>query len=521
MKKFENYKIVLGITLIFIFVNLYVVLYQGRTELPNDSWSKEILIESVQLPEGYNAINNDDIELLKLDEFYYLVYFLEDSFYLNQYNINFDLIDSTKIEKKYSSVDNINVYINEINNLHINFLENTKLHNLNVNLDGELLSDSVDEYNVQKVKYYGSDLLYSKYNTIYLNHKKIIKLDEFIDLTFIKKDDAFYISYINLNTKTLLHEINTIKVKNGNILNSRRLKDFALKTSTFIIGLDSTGLEDKMAVMAVIHDEKKNEFFNDSYKFSYNLGPSEESRKNSQGFQFSYTGKKDTFIQKNNTPIDIRDISTSNKVFPNIVMSNNDREIKLTGTKRFPNKTNYYTFNNGDHLLFSQLKRNEELYIYVASTAPVHIEKSQILHLKDYLGLFFSTLISFFPLFIIGQTHSLLFLVPFLLIVVPFTFIKLNWAEWNPNKILTFSILLFLLSKTIYLVFFINTSALPLFLQDTLVRLFIAYLFSGISIYSMIKYSGPIRNHFYTDFFTFFAIDIVTFTLFFSPYTLL
>jgi hypothetical protein len=276
-----------------------------------------------------------------------------------------------------------------------------------------------------------------------------------------------------------------------------------------------------MAVMVVLHDEKKNEFFNDSYKFSYNLRPLEESMKNSQGYQFSYTGKKDTFIQKNNTPIDIRDISTANKVFPNIVMTNNDQEIKLTGTKRFPNKTNYYTFNNGDHLLFSQLKRNEELFVYVASTASEHIEKSQILHFKDYIGLFFSTLTSFIPLFILGQTHSLLFLVPFFLIVVPFTFIQLNWSEWNPNKVLTFSIFLFLLSKTIYLVCFINVDSLPIFLRGTEIRLLIAYIFSGISIYSMIKYSGPIRNHFYTDFFTFFAIDIVTFTLFFSPYTLL
>jgi hypothetical protein len=107
------------------------------------------------------------------------------------------------------------------------------------------------------------------------------------------------------------------------------------------------------------------------------------------------------------------------------------------------------------------------------------------------------------------------------IIVVPFTFIELNWSEWNPNKVLTFSIFLFLLSKTIYLVCFINVDSLPIFLRGTEIRLLIAYIFSGISIYSMIKYSGPIRNHFYTDFFTFFAIDIVTFTLFFSPYTLL
>lgn len=521
MKRVENYKIVLGITFVFIFINLYVVLYQGKIELPNDSWSKEILLETIQLPEHYDGINKDDMELIKHKQSYYLLYFSENSLFLNQYDINFNLIQPTRIDKEFNYVDDLNIYINELNELNINFLENTKLHTLSVDLDGEIISDSVDEYNVNKVKYYNNHILYSKYNSIYLDHEEIIESDRLVDFTFIQKDDAFYISYINLNSDSLLHELNTIKVKDGAIVNSRRLKDFALKTSTYVIGLDSASLEEKMAVMVVLHDEKKNEFFNDSYKFSYYLGPLEESRKNSQGYQFSYTGKKDTFIQKNNTPIEIRDISTSNKVFPNIVMSDNDRQIKLTGTKRFPNKTNYYTFDNGDHLLFSQLKRNEELYIYVASTAPVHIEKSQTLHLKDYIGLFFSTLISFFPLFIIGQTYSLLFLVPFLLIVVPFTFVKLNWAEWNPNKILTFSIFLFLLSKTIYLVFFINIRVLPLYLQNTLVRLLIAYLFSGISIYSMIKYSGPIRNHFYVDFFTFFAIDIVTFTLFFTPYSLL
>lgn len=521
MKKYDNYKIILGITFIFIFVNLYIVLYQGRTEPPNDSWSKEILLETIELPEGYNSIENDDMELIKDGDFYYLLYFSENSLYLNQYDIKLDLIDSTKVEKTYQSIDDLNAYLNDLNELHLNFLENTKLHTLIIDLDGKIISDSVNEYNVQKVKYFENHIAYSKYNTIYLDQQKIVELDKFINLTLIKKDDAFYMSYINFNTDSLLYELDTIKVKEGNILNSRRLKDFALKPSTYVIGLDSAGLENKMSVMAVIHDEKKNEFFNDSYKFSYNLGPLEESRKNSQGYQFSYTGNKDTFIQKSNTPIEIRDISTTNKVFPNIVMTNNDKEIKLTGTKRFPNKTSYYTFDNGDHLLFSQLKHNEELYIYVASTATKHIEKSQTLHFKDYIGLFFSTLTSFFPLFILGQTHSLLFLIPIFVIVVPFTFVKLNWAEWNPNKVLAFSIFLFLISKTIYLVFFINAGRLPVLLSSTWIRLFIAYVLSGISIYSMFDYTGPVRSHFYTEFFTFFIIDMVTFTMFFSPYILL
>jgi hypothetical protein len=86
---------------------------------------------------------------------------------------------------------------------------------------------------------------------------------------------------------------------------------------------------------------------------------------------------------------------------------------------------------------------------------------------------------------------------------------------------LSFSILLFLMSKTIYLVFFVNPASLPDFLSYTGSRLLVAYLLSGVSIYSMIDRSGPIRNHFYTDFFTFFIFDIVTFTLFFSPYLLL
>jgi hypothetical protein len=264
-----------------------------------------------------------------------------------------------------------------------------------------------------------------------------------VDLSFFKRGDAFYISYINHNPNTFTHELNTLKVENNNIVSSKNIKNFALKPSTFVINMGSNPLKDTFALMVVIHDEKKNEFFNDSYKISYNLNILDESRKNSYGYQFSYTGKKDAFIQKDNTFIDIRDISTTNERFPNITITENSKEIKLTNTKRFPNKVNYYTFNNGDHLLFSQLKRNKTLNIYVSSTVNQHIEKSQKLNLFDYVGLFFSTFTTFFPLFIFGQVHSLLFLVPIFFIIVPFTFVKLNWAEWNPNKVLYFSIFLF------------------------------------------------------------------------------
>lgn len=521
MKNFKNYKIVLSITFIFIFINLYVVLYQGEITLPNENWSKELFIESIQLPEHYSGIDQDDMELIQINQYYYLLYFSDNSFFLNQYDLDFSLIDSAEVKKSIKSVDDLNVYRNKLNNLHINFLENTKLHTMSINLDGEIINASVDGYNIQKVKYFEEDIIYSKFNSIYLNHEKLISIANFVDLTFFKTDGSFYISYINNNPDTFTHELNTLKVKNNSIVSSKSIKDFALKPSTIVIDLDSIPLDESMEVMVVIHDEKKNEFFNDAYEISYDLNIRDESRKNSQGFQFSYTGEANHFIQKENTLIDIRDISTTNKKFPNIVLSNNDTEKKLTNTKRYPNKVNHYSFKNGNHLLFSQLKRNEILDVYVSSTIDEHIEKSQTLDVLDYIGLFFSTLITFFPLFIFGQAHSLLFLVPIFLIVVPFTFVKLNWSESNPNKVLGFSIFLFLISKTIYLTFFINPNTLPHFLNTLSSRLLIAYLLSGISIYSMVNYSGPIRNHFYADFFTFFIIDMVTFTLFFSPYLLL
>lgn len=521
MKKPKNYKLILAITFIFIFINLYIVLYQGQIELPNKDWSKEIIIESVELPKHYNAIKNDDMELLKLNQFYYLLYYSENSFFLNQYNQNLDLVDSTQINKTITSVDDLNASIDLVNNIQINFLENTKLHSLTLDLDGKIIDHSIDGYNIQKVKYYENDILYSKYNSLYLNHKKLITMDEFIDLTFFKSDSSYYITYINHNPNTLKHELNTIKVDDNEIVNSKNINNFSFKTSTYVINLDSATVDKNFEVMVVLHDEKKNEFFNDTYSISNDLYVLNESRKNSEGFQFSYTGKSNSFIQKENSFIDIRDISTTNEKFPNIIMNTNGKKIDLTNTKRFPNKSKYYSFSNGDHLLFSQLNRNEILDIYVASTANSYIKKSQVLNFFDYINLFFSTLTTFIPLFIFGQAHSLLFLVPFFLIVVPFTFVKLNWAEWNPNKVLTFSIFLILISKTIYLIYFINPVSLPRFLYSTTNRLLIAYLLSGISIYSMIDRSRSIKNHYYTNFFIFFLIDIVSFTLFFSPYLLL
>jgi hypothetical protein len=80
---------------------------------------------------------------------------------------------------------------------------------------------------------------------------------------------------------------------------------------------------------------------------------------------------------------------------------------------------------------------------------------------------------------------------------------------------------LYLLAKAKYVFFDINIHGLPIIFSQPFMRLMIAFILSAVSIYSMHDISKNTDNHFFRNFIIFFIIDMITFTLFFTPYFLL
>jgi hypothetical protein len=260
---------------------------------------------------------------------------------------------------------------------------------------------------------------------------------------------------------------------------------------------------------------------NQIFKFNFKINIINNNTYLTKGFNFKFINDNSSFIQNDNINIDKIDISTKNESYPNIIKTNDNEIIYLTKTKNFQNKVKYYTFNKNDYLLFSQIKHNSTISTFISSTNPKLINKSQHLIFDDYKTLFLTTITTFFPLFIFGQIYSILFLIPILIIVFPIFLFKITWAEQNQNKLLIFSIVLYLLTKIKYVFFNITLTDLPIIFTNHILRSIIALLLTLISIYCMIDFSKKDNSNIFKSFLMFFIIDMITFTLFFTPYFLL
>lgn len=521
MKKIRRYHIILILTLLLIFTNLFLVLKAGRQELPRKQWSKEILLKKIELSDDLNTLDHQDIDLIFYKSKFYLFYYENHSLYVRTFNDRLEAIDQKKIKSDLYSVDDLNVQVLSNNTFKVSFLNNTQLISLTTALEGKTIEEKIIAYNVESFKMLDADLIYAKYNRIYLNNKKIVTMKEFSFMDAMYVDNNIIITYVDRDAKRYRYELNALKVTPNGQVTKINLSEFSLKSSTIVLDHGVTNFNDTIETTVVIHDKKKLEFYNDTFLFDKNFTELSNNRIQSKGYNFEYINTKNHYIQNDLTPIGVQDLTTSNDIFPNLILVTDTGEQSLTNTKRFPKKSKMYQNGSLKYLVYGENYHNESLNIYIASNDLEHITMSQQLSVVDYLALAGNTISTFLPLFIIGQLHSLLFLSPFLLFIVPFTYVKLTWSEHHQSFILSISILSYLLSKSIYLMFFISTLSLPSFIVPVLNRLLLGHIFSGISLFILWDMTKGKKNHFFKNFFIYFIIDMVIFTLFFSPYTVL
>lgn len=520
MKFIKSYKFILFLTFLFIFSSLFSVLYIDQRELPSDNWSKEIKLENYSIDNRYDNFETDDNALLKLGNHFYLVYFSENSYYLNQYDDNFDLIERFTIDQNYSLVDHLNTVVIG-DEIHMHFTTNEKLFSLVINSEGEILSEEIIDEDVIEVKYDHNNIAYLKDDGIYLNGEMIYSKNNIENFVFRKNNGYLTFAYIQYNLSTYTYDLNILEYEDE-IINEKNIDSLALDNVTNIYDIDLSIANNINNLVVITKNIKMNVFTNNFFKLDNEYSILDKNINYSSGYNFEFINNTFDYIQNASTSIGRIDISTKNNKYPNLALFQENGDVKpLTKTNMFPNKVDFYTFDEDNYIIFTQTDNNQEISLYLASTNESIIDKSQNLNFNEIQNLFLNTLTTFFPLFLFGQIYSLMFLVPIFVVILPFSLIKITWAEQNQGKLLMASIGLFLLAKSKYVIFDMNIQGLPIIFSHPIMRLLIALILSSVSIYSMRDISKDTNNHFLRNFIIFFIIDMITFTLFFTPYFLL
>lgn len=520
MKFIKSYKFILFLTLLFIFSSLFSVLYIDQRELPSENWSKEVKLETYSINNRYDNFETDDNALVKLSNHFYLVYFSENSYYLNVYDENFNFKEKFTIDQNYDLVDHLNVMVIG-DEIHMHFTANKKLISVIINSEGEILSEEVLDTGVIKVEYDHNNVAYLKNDGIYLNGELIYSTNNIRNFIFRKNNGYLTFAYIQFNLSTYTYDLNILEY-DDNIINQKNIDSLALDNVTNIYDIDLSITDNMNYLMLITENIKMNVFTNISYELDNEYTIINRSSNYSSGYNFQFIENTSNYIQNTLTAIGRIDISTRDSKYPNLALFKENDDIKpLTKTKLFPNKVDFYTFDEENYIIFTQTDNNNEISLYLASSDQKIINKSQSLSFNQIKSLFLNTLTTFLPLFLFGQIYSLLFLVPIFVVILPFSLVKITWAEQNQGKLLIASIVLFLLAKSKYVIFDMNIQGLPIIFSHPMMRLLIALILSSVSIYSMMDISKNTNNHFLRNFIIFFIIDMITFTLFFTPYFLL
>lgn len=520
MNFFKSYKFIFTITIFLIFISLFYILYLEKIELPNDNWSKEIELNNYNINDKYDDLYKNDTNLIMIDDKYYLLYFSKKNIFISQYDLNMNFIEKNKIENDYINVDNMTT--SNINgNISLLFNENNKLINLIINTSGNIINEQILFSNIENINIIDTDIIYYKDNFIFLNNKKIKKIDNINNLSFIKIDNIYYISYIYYNNDNYKYSLNLIKFSNNKIISNKYIKSYSFDNTSKIFNMQLNKTKKNLRFMLIVNNSKFNTFSNYYLVLDNNLKIINKNNYPTKGYNFNFINDNCSYIQNSRTNIGKIDISTKNEIYPNICRFTDNTVIPLTKTKKNPIKVKYYTFNKNDYLLFSQSENNLELSTFIISTNPKLIKKSQKLIFSDYKNLFFTTITTFLPLFLFSQIYSILFLAPIFIIVLPFLIFNITWAEQNSKKLLVISILLYLFAKIKYVFFDITLENLPIIFTNPFFRISITLILSLISIYCMYDYSKNININFIKNFITFFIIDMILFTLFLTPYFLL
>lgn len=521
IKKLKNWKFVFFVSLIFIYLSLFSVLYSTKTELPSENWSKEIKITSYETQDF--EISNNDIDLIKYNDRFLLAYYSDQQIIIEEFDNDFNPLNKYQLNKTIDNLVTLKLFENS-NNFFVRYTtDDNNLFEITTDVEGIIKNEKKLVENFKMISYDKDNYIYSKDSRLYMNDYSmpIIEQEKIQQLDHQVINGDLIIGYTYFDSQKYKYSVNSMIVENNNLINQNNIDSFVLANNAIPIDFDIGFNENNYFLMTVFKNQKAGVNDIRGYRLNQSLELEDNFSLDSSVYNTNVKIVNNSdfdYIINNKISLGRIDISTKNNVFENLSKYNGKNKIKdLTQNQSYDNKSQYYKIDGLEYLLFG--KRSDGINeLYISSNANHLIKKSQELNFDDIKSLLFTTITTFLPLFYLGLIPGIGFLLPVIIILVPVSLIKINWAEHNPKKIMLLSFIIYLSSKIYFVINNLSFTNLPFYYSNLFIRLVITLIFTLIALYCLYDYTKGKKFHFIKQMAFFYVIDVIMFILLFTPY---
>jgi len=541
MNKVINWKWILILFVMIAVIQMSFILYQDYNTLPSDNWSKNIILETIEITDNSDQYYEEYFDVIPLENTFIVTRFENSNLIIEKYDSELNLIERTPLDIRLSNIKNVSSEINE-GIITVIFTSNDSLYELSYNsINSTLDSMTLISENIETIKAHSPHVIYSidkDYFFYNANSKDTVFLfnnDSIEQLDFEIKNNIIYMQTINF-----------IEYKYYSVLNTYDIETET--THEYILGKPNltTGTVSNSADLQLFNDNIymintfKNTRYGENYGFIYTVNSDNMEIVQSETIKnLSYDSNFSWIIFDNTINLAFNQSSFIGKIdagslretFPNIfVKTPYAPEAKaLTKTEVYAPNYRLFEIDDQQYLLSNEVKNKQNTF-YISSDNPNIIQKSTAIKFSDIVNVFFGSMTYLFSALIPMFAPLINILIPVMIIIIPITIVKMRWVEQYPFKILFMFVVTYLISK-FYYVFSIRTEliqtesfigTIPLYLQSLpglIISVLITSIISLICLH-LYKQKKP-SQQFMSYFGIYFSTDMVLYLLYFEVYTMM
>lgn len=520
MKHITNYKVLITLTLFLVFLSLFSVLYIDYNKLPSDDWSKEFKLTEYEQHEDFSTKYVPNFSMMRVEDQFYLAYFSNDKLMMKLFSKTFEVDHEVVI---MDSIDNIRIYkeieISHENNEFLIYLyksdsiEKIVLDEKLTTINHEVLHDNVDEPIIKN-----TSMLYEKNEKLFMNNQEVTDAEGLMSYDFIFDQGIYYVAFMKYDLDSLKRYLYISEVDQSNT-STKLISEYIFNGGISLYHLKVNRFNDRTGILFVTGDFKNGQYKNYEVVLDNQSNIISQKLYASSGSEPIFVNQSSLdYIQKMSTGVGRQDLSTKNKAFTNLVKFSKEGMEPLTKTTSFSPKVKFFNEDSYEYLLFTQYNDDN---IYVASDNPVIIDKSQGFSLRSFAQLLILTLTNYSPVFIFFLMNFGRFVAVVLLVLFPLYIVKMYWVDDHRRVVLSVALVAMMALKLHHIIFQMNLLNMPGIMSGTVSHVVISTIMS-ISAYIAMR-DIKIKHHIsvINEFLIFALLDMIYFTLFFTPYTIL
>lgn len=540
MKRISPWKLLIFLSVAFSIFLLYSVLKKDYLTLPNNAISRGIPIGHYAVEKDFSDYYGHYYTATSDDHYLYLLISSTEGMLFKKLDAQLNVITEKKFPDykglaelqihKTGDVFQIGRYQSRMGKLEFLTLDD---HTLSLKLEETSNLKDVDAYVLT-----AHSFLYNSGHQLYLKNENglhfIIETSYLSTLSMVPplSTDVIYVSYTDyvdgqyqLNTLLLNTDGRIMKFYPhhylfgaGGATKPSELKTYLFKDELHVLSVikdQKSGINIAYWLKAPIHSlEKLQGSFFTSY--TYSLSP-----------QFYNSKDQIHLICASKTSIGKVEIGSDGH-FQNLISIDPSLSNALALTKSTQPSLNpiWLSSNGQTYLFFNQVNQGLS-NIFVASSEPKLIEKSQHITIMENVTLLMTSFTTFMPVMYVALIIEVYLLTPVLIVVVFISMFKLTWAERNGNKLLLTSLFIHTFTKFYFIKAHIFNSSdlmmnLPNYLNSSFKFLIWVGAMNIVSLLSLHLYRKEKPNKHYLYHYIFYnLVDLILFTMLYAPYYLL